>query len=374
MKMSRFFNYFFGLVFCIILIVSGIDVARLSAMPIVVYADQVSAVDEAAESDENSDADEAEEDSENTDDAGSDNGDDDKEEEDVNTDSNTEDSDTDVAEEDSDVAEKSEEVKSEDLNTSVNSEPEELVSNGEKEAEKFELSDKTGSVQEIIFSRPERKTEAPTEAETVEHTEPETEQETEPETQPETQEETQEETTQEETAPETVAETQPETIPEPETVAETEAVKEVPTISHTTHDGGITTYDNSEMDYINNLETPVVVVEEVIHEPQAIEVQQPVIIATEHRSTPKTGESDDLYMLLACILVLIALLINAPSFYVKKGTTLLQEVKSSTRINSVNATKVKVYMVNATVKTNETRRSHKTHRRALAFLVVGQTC
>ena len=79
MKMSRFFNYFFGLVFCIILIVSGIDVARFSAMPIVVYADQVSDVEEAAESDENSDANEAEEDSEDTDDADSDSGDDDKE-------------------------------------------------------------------------------------------------------------------------------------------------------------------------------------------------------------------------------------------------------------------------------------------------------
>ncbi|SEA87764.1 hypothetical protein SAMN05216349_14215, partial [Oribacterium sp. KHPX15] len=261
----------------------------------------------------------------------------------------------------SESEDKSEDI-SEDTNTAVGSEPEEVKSNVDDKAEQFELSDKTGHIESIRFSRPERKTEAPTE------------QETEAETQPETQEETQEETTQEETAPETVAETQPETIPEPETVAETEDVKEVPTISHTTHDGGITTYDNSEMDYINNLETPVVVVEEVIPEPQAIEVQQPVIIATEHRSTPKTGESDDLYMLLACILVLIALLINAPSFYVKKGTTLLQEVKSSTRINSVKATKVKVYMVNATVKTNETRRSHKTHRRALAFLVVGQLC
>ena len=368
MKMSRFFNYFFGLVFCIILIVSGIDIARFSAMPIVVYADQVSDVDEATESDENSDANEAEEDSEDTDDADSDNGDDDKEKEDVNTDSNTEDSDTDVAEENSDVAEKSEEVKSEDLNTSVNSEPEELVSNGEKEAEKFELSDKTGSVQEIRFSRPERKTEAPTEAETVEHTEPETEQETEPETQPETQEETQEETTQEETAPESVAETQPETIPETETVAETEAVKEVPAKSHTTHGGGITTYDNSEMDYINNPETPVVVVEEVIPEPKAIEVQQPVVTVTEHRSTPKTGESDDLYLLAACILFLFALILNAPSFYGKTGTTLSKEVKSINREDSIKALGVTATRANC-----RTRRSRRMQKRALAFLAFGQT-
>ena len=334
-------------------------------MPIVVYADQVSDVEEAAESDENSDANEAEEDSENTDDADSDNGDDDKAEEDVNADSNTEDSDTNVVKEDSDVAERSEEVKSEDLNNSADSEPEELVSNGEKEAEKFELSDKTGSVQEIRFSRPERKTEAPTEAETLEHTEPETE----PETQPETPEETQEETTQEETTPETVAETQPETIPETETVAETETVKQVPAKSHTTRGGGITTYDNSEMDYVNNPETPVVIVEEVIPEPKAIEVQQPVVTVTEHRSTPKTGESDDLYLLAACILILFALILNAPSFYGKTGATLLKEVKSINRKDSIKA-----LGVTATKANCRTRRSRKTQRRALAFLVVGQTC
>ena len=364
MKMSRFFTNFIGLVFCIILIVSGIDVARFSAMPIVVYADQVSDVDEAAESDENSDANKAEEDSEDTDDADSDNGDDDKEKEDVNTDSNAEDSDTDVAEENSDVAEKSEEVKSEDLNTSVNSEPEELISNGEKEAEKFELSDKTGSVQEIRFSRPERKTEAPTEAETVEHTEPEAEQ----ETQPETQEETQEETTQEETTPESVAETQPETIPETETVAETEAVKEVPTKSHTTHGGGITTYDNSEMDYINNPETPVVIVEKVIPDPKAIEVQQPVVTVTEHRSTPKTGESDDLYLLTACILILFALILNAPSFYGKTGATLSKEDKSISREDNIKALGVTATRANC-----RTRRSRRMQKRALAFLAFGQT-
>ena len=364
MKMSRFFTNFIGLVFCIILIVSGIDVARFSAMPIVVYADQVSDVEEAAESDENSDANEAEEDSEDTDDADSDNGDDDKEKEDVNTDSNTEDSDTDVAEENSDVAEKSEEVKSEDLNTSVNSEPEELVSNGEKEAEKFELSDKTGSVQEIRFSRPERKTETPTEAETVEHTEPETEQETEPETQPETQ----EETTQEETAPESVAETQTETKPETETVAETEAVKEVPAKSHSTRGGGITTYDNSEMVYINNPETPVVLVEEVIPEPKAIEVQQPVVTVTEHRSTPKTGESNDLYLLTACILIHFALILNAPSFYGKTGATLLKEVKSINREDSIKALGLTATRANC-----RTRRSRRMQKRALAFLAFGQT-
>ncbi|SEA96279.1 hypothetical protein SAMN05216349_1693 [Oribacterium sp. KHPX15] len=267
MKMSRFFTNFIGLVFCIILIVSGIDVARFSAMTIVVYADQVSDVEEAAESDENSDANEAEEDSEDTDDADSDNGDDDKEKEDVNTDSNTEDSDTDVAEENSDVAE-----------------------------------------------------------------------------------------------------TQPETIPETETVAETEAVKEVPAKSHSTRGGGITTYDNSEMDYINNPETPVVIVEEVIPEPKAIEVPQPVVTVTGHHSTPKTGESDDLYLLTACILILFALILNTPSFYGKTGATLSTEVKSINRDDSIKALGVTATRANC-----RTRRSRRMQKRALAFLAFGQT-
>ncbi|MCR5006988.1 MAG: hypothetical protein K6A76_00210 [Oribacterium sp.] len=205
------------------------------------------------------------------------------------------------------------------------------------------------------------------------HIEPETEQETKQETQPETQEETQEETTpeettQEETAPETVAETQPETKPGTETVTETEAVKEVPAKSHTTRGGGITTYDNSEMDYINNPETPVVVVEEEIPEPKAIEVQQPVITVTEYRSTPKTGESDDLYLLTACILILFALILNAPSFYGKTGATLSKEVKSINRDDSLKALGL------TTTKANcRTRRSRRMQKRALAFLVFGQT-
>ncbi|SEA96525.1 hypothetical protein SAMN05216349_1711, partial [Oribacterium sp. KHPX15] len=62
------------------------------------------------------------------------------------------------------------------------SEPEEVKSNVDDKAEQFELSDKTGHIESIRFSRPVKETEAPTEAETVEHTEPETEQETEPET------------------------------------------------------------------------------------------------------------------------------------------------------------------------------------------------
>ena len=202
----------------------------------------------------------------------------------------------------------------------------------------------------------------------MEHTEPETEQETELETQPETQEETQEETTQEETAPESVAETQPETIPETETVAETEAVKEVPAKSHTTRGGGITTYDNSEMDYINNPETPVVLVEEVIPEPKAIEVQQPVVTVTEHRSTPKTGESDDLYLLTTCILILFALILNAPSFYGKTGATLSKEVKSINREDSIKALGVTATRANC-----RTRRSRRMQKRALAFLAFGQT-
>ena len=173
---------------------------------------------------------------------------------------------------------------------------------------------------------------------------------------------------QEETAPESVAETQPETIPETETVAETEAVKEVPAKSHTTRGGGITTYDNSEMDYINNPETPVVVVEEVIPEPKAIEVQQPVVTVTEHRSTPKTGESDDLYLLAACILILFALILNAPSFYGKTGATLSKEVKSINREDSIKALGVTATRANC-----RTRRSRRMQKRALAFLAFGQT-
>ena len=173
---------------------------------------------------------------------------------------------------------------------------------------------------------------------------------------------------QEETAPESVAETQPETIPETETVAETEAVKEVPAKSHTTRGGGITTYDNSEMDYINNPETPVVLVEEVIPEPKAIEVQQPVVTVTEHRSTPKTGESDDLYLLTTCILILFALILNAPSFYGKTGATLSKEVKSINREDSIKALGVTATRANC-----RTRRSRRMQKRALAFLAFGQT-
>ena len=371
---SHFLTFLQLVVFCIVLTV-GFDTERLVVLPpTTAYADQISEVEEAEASDENSDSDSEsdnagnENDEENSDysaDEAKDSNMDSNDSANANADS---DSDFDTEEDTNSESEDKSEYISEDTNTSVDSEPEEVKSNEEDEVEQFELSDKTGHVEEIRFSRPVKETAAPTEAETVEHTEPETEQETEPETQPETQEETQEETTQEETAPESVAETQPETIPDTETVAETEAVKEVPRISHSTHEGGITTYDNSEMDYINNPETPVVVVEEEIPEPKAIEVQQPEITLTEHRSTPKTGESDDLYLLTSCILILFALILNAPSFYGKTGATLSKEVKSINREDSLKALGLTATRANC-----RTRRSRRMQKRALAFLAFGQT-
>ena len=122
------------------------------------------------------------------------------------------------------------------------------------------------------------------------------------------------------------------------------------------------------MDYINNPETPVVLVEEVIPEPKAIEVQQPVVTVTEHRSTPKTGESDDLYLLTTCILILFALILNAPSFYGKTGATLSKEVKSINREDSIKALGVTATRANC-----RTRRSRRMQKRALAFLAFGQT-